>query len=155
LTPHQPFSYPGELGWRICSMAKFVFGMNLSLDGYVDHEKFAPDPALFQHWIEQVHGIAGSIYGRRLYEIMRYWDEDQVDWSPEDRAFATAWRDQPKWVVSRSLQSVGPNATLVSDDVEASLRRLKQELAGEFDVGGPELARSLAELDLIDEYRLY
>ncbi len=90
-----------------------------------------------------------------MYEIMRYWDDDLPDWDAEDRDFAAAWRSQPKWVVSRSLKSVGPNATLVADDVEAVIRRLKAELAGEIDVGGPDLARSLTEAGLIDEYRLY
>ena len=136
-------------------MAKFVFGMNVSLDGYVDHQEFAPDPALFRHWIERVRGVTGSVYGRRMYEVMRYWDEDQPEWSAEDRDFATAWRSQPKWVVSRSLKSVGPNATLVSDDIEAEIRGLKARLVGEIDVSGPELARSLTDLGLIDEYRLY
>ncbi len=136
-------------------MAKFVFGMNVSLDGYVDHQEFAPDPALFRHWIERVRGVTGSVYGRRMYEVMRYWDEDQPEWSAEDRDFATAWRSQPKWVVSRSLKSVGPNATLVSDDIEAEIRGLKARLVGEIDVSGPELARSLTDLGLVDEYRLY
>jgi dihydrofolate reductase len=136
-------------------MAKFVFGMNVSLDGYVDHQEFAPDPTLFRHWIEQVRGAAASVYGRRTYELMRYWDEDQSGWTPEERDFAAAWRRQPKWVVSRSLQSAGPNATLVSEDVEAVVRGLKARIDGEVDVAGPELARSLADLGLIDEYRLY
>lgn len=136
-------------------MAKIVFGMNLSLDGYVDHEKFAPDPALFRHWIEHVRGLTCSVYGRRMYEIMRYWDEDQPDWSPEHRDFATAWRNQPKWVVSRSLKSVGPNAELVVDDVEAAIRGLKARLTGEIAVSGTVLAQSLTELGLVDEYRLY
>jgi dihydrofolate reductase len=141
-------------------MAKFIFGMNVSLDGYVDHERFGPDPALFRYFIEQAQSLTGSIYGRRLYEIMRYWDGD--DWdkhdsarAPELRAFAAAWRSQRKWVVSRSLTSVGPNATLVADDIEAVIRRLKDELAGEIEIGGPDLARSLTDLGLIDEYRLY
>jgi dihydrofolate reductase len=86
---------------------------------------------------------------------MRYWDEDLPDWDAEERDFAAAWRSQPKWVVSRSLQSVGPNATLVADDLEAVIRRLKAELAGEIEVAGPELARSLTEAGLIDEYRIY
>ncbi|MGD9883623.1 MAG: dihydrofolate reductase family protein [Reyranella sp.] len=136
-------------------MAKIVFGMNLSLDGYVDHQEFAPDPALFRHWIEQVRGLTGSVYGRRVYEVMRYWDEDHPEWTPELRDFAAAWRGQPKWVVSQSLKSVGPNATLVADEVEAVVRGLKEELAGEISVSGPELAGSLTELGLIDEYRLY
>ena len=136
-------------------MAKLVFGMNISLDGYVDHTAFAPSPAVFRHWIEQVGGLTGSVYGRRMYEVMRYWDEDSPEWSAEQHEFAAAWRRQPKWVVSRSLQSVGPNATLVEDDIEAAMRGLKDRLAGEIAVSGPELAGSLTDLGLIDEYRLY
>lgn len=136
-------------------MARLVFGMNQSLDGYVDHDAFAPDPTLFRHFIEQVQGQAGSLYGRRLYEIMAYWDEDHPEWSPENREFAEAWRAHPKWVVSRSLKSVGPNATLISDDVETAVRKLKNEVEGEIEVGGPKLAKSLGEMGLIDAWRIY
>jgi dihydrofolate reductase len=136
-------------------MAKLVFGMNQSLDGYVDHEAFAPDPSLFGHFVEQVRGLAGSLYGRRMYEVMRYWDEDHPDWSAEERDFAAAWRRQPKWVVSRSLKSVGPNATLVEGDLGAAVRALKARFDGEIEVAGPELAQSLTDLGLIDEYQLY
>jgi dihydrofolate reductase len=135
-------------------MAKLVFGMHVSLDGYVDHQKFAPNPAVFRHYIEQVRGLTGSIYGRGIYEVLRYWDEDQLDWDAGDREFAAVWRRQPKWVVSRSLKSVGPNATLVADDVEAVIRGLKAKLDGEIDVAGPNLAHFLTGLGLIDEYRL-
>lgn len=136
-------------------MAKLVFGMNLSLDGYVDHTEMATGPALFDHWIEHVRDLSGSVYGRRMYETMRYWDEDLTEWSAEQRDFASAWRRQPKWVVSRSLKSVGPNATLVDDDLQTVIRGLKTRLDGEIAVSGPELARSLTDLGLIDEYRLY
>jgi dihydrofolate reductase len=136
-------------------MAKLVFGLNQSLDGYVDHQKFAPGPLLFRHFVEHVRGLTGIVYGRGMYEVMRYWDEDLPDWDAEERDFAAAWRSQPKWVVSRSLKSVGPNATLVADDVEAVIRRLKAELAGEIEVAGPDLAHSLSESGLIDEYRIY
>ncbi|HXY96516.1 MAG TPA: dihydrofolate reductase family protein [Steroidobacteraceae bacterium] len=136
-------------------MAKLVFSMNQSLDGYVDHLEFRPSPALFRHFIEQVRDLTGSVYGRRMYEVMRYWDEDSPEWNAEEREFAAAWRKQPKWVVSRSLRSVGPNATLVNDDVEAVIRGLKAERTGEIEVAGPGLAGSLTDLGLIDEYRLY
>ena len=56
-----------NLGWRFCSMAKLVFGLNQSLDGYVDHQEFAPGPSLFRHFTEQVRDLAGSVYGRRMY----------------------------------------------------------------------------------------
>ncbi|HEY0115849.1 MAG TPA: dihydrofolate reductase family protein [Allosphingosinicella sp.] len=136
-------------------MARLVFGMNQSLDGYVDHMRFAPDPTLFRHFIEEAEGQAGSIYGRKIYEIMRYWDQDHPEWDAERRAFAAAWRKQPKWVVSRTLEAVGPNATLVADDLEGAMRALKAGCDGEIEVAGPDLARSLSELGLIDEYRIY
>ena len=136
-------------------MAKLAFGMMQSLDGYVDHTEFAPGPALFRYWIEYVGRLTGSLYGRRIYEVMRYWDDDRPEWDAAEREFATAWRNQPKWVVSRTLKSVGPNATLVADDLETVARGLKADLAGEIDVAGPELAHSLTDLGLIDEYRLY
>jgi len=136
-------------------MAKLVFGMNQSLDGYVDHMAFAPGPTLFRHFIEEAQRQAGSIYGRQMYEIMRYWDDDHPEWEAEERAFAAAWRSQPKWVVSRSLTSVGPNATLVGGDIAAAIHELKAERDGEIEVAGPRLAHSLTALGLIDEYRIY
>src|SRR5580658_3114447 len=120
-------------------MARLVFGMNQSLDGYVDHQAMRPSPKLFRHWIEQVRSVTGSVYGRRMYEIMRYWDDDLPDWGPEELDFAQAWRRQPKWVVSSSLKSVGPNATLVEGDLEAAIRGLKARLDGEISVSGPDL----------------
>jgi dihydrofolate reductase len=95
------------------------------------------------------------VYSRRMYEVMRYWDEDLPDWDAEERDYAAVWRSKPKWIVSRSLKSAGPNATLVADDIDAVIRGLKAELAGEIEVAGPDLARSLTDLGLIDEYRLY
>jgi dihydrofolate reductase len=136
-------------------MAKLVFGMNQSLDGYVDHTAFAPGPGLFRHFIEEAEGQAGSVYGRRMYEVMRYWDDDHPEWDAERRAFAAAWRSQPKWVVSRSSTSVGPNATLVGEDLGAAIRELKARREGEIEVAGPTLAQSLTALGLIDEYRIY
>jgi len=138
-------------------MAKLIFGLNVSLDGYVDHQEFggAPDAALFRHFIDQTRGLTCIIYGRRMYEVMRYWDEEVPDWGVEERAFATAWQSRRKWVVSGSLISVGPNAVLVADDVQTAIRKLKAELAGEIEVAGPELVQSLTDHGLIDEYRLY
>jgi dihydrofolate reductase len=137
-------------------MAKLVYGLNQSLDGYVDHMKIGPPPpALSRHFMDQMRGLTGLIYGRGMYEVMRYWDEDLPDWDAGDHDFAAVWRSKPKWVVSHSLKSVGPNATLVADDVEAAIRRLKAELAGEIDVGGQDLVHSLTGSGLIDEYRIY
>ncbi len=89
-------------------MARLVFGLNQSLDGYVDHQRMAPDAGLFRHFIEHVRGLAGMVYGRGTYEVMRYWDDDLPDWDAEEREYAAVWRSQQKWVVSRSLKAVGP-----------------------------------------------
>lgn len=138
-------------------MAKLIVAMNQSLDGYVDHTKFSPDLELFRHFIDEVRAAAGMIYGRRMYEVMRYWDDDQPDWEPHEHEYEypAAWRSKPKWVVSRSLTSVGPNATLISENVETAIRTLKTELTGDIEVAGPELAQSLTDLALIDAYQIY
>jgi dihydrofolate reductase len=141
-------------------MGKLIFAMTQSLDGYVAAVDGAlefplPDDALFRHFTDLERSLAGSLYGRRIYEIMRYWDEDQPEWSALRHDFAAAWRAQPKWVVSRSLKSVGPNATLVDRDIEAFVRGLKSEIRGVIAVAGPEFAGSLTKMGLIDEYHIY
>ncbi len=113
-------------------MARLFFGMNQSLDGYADHMGMRPpSPKLFRRFIEQTDGLAGSLYGRNLYGLMRYWDDDQPGWDAAHHEFAAAWRKAPKWVVSRTLDSVGPNARLVQGDLETEVRRLKTEIDGE------------------------
>jgi dihydrofolate reductase len=136
-------------------MAKLVFQMSQSLDGYVDHQEMEPGPVLFRHFTELVQGLTGGVYGRRVYELMQYWDGDDPQWGEDQRKFAIAWRRLPKWVVSRTLKSVGPNATLIEGDLERAIRALKTEHGGEIEVAGPQLAQSLTDLGVIDEYRLY
>ena len=141
-------------------MAKLVFGLMQSLDGYVSGPEGGPglpmpNDVLTSHFSAQLRRTTGSLYGRRMYEIMRYWDQDEADQEEAGREFALAWRSKPKWVVSRTLKSVGPNATLVDGDLETFVRALKAEQEGEIEVAGPELAGNLAKLGLLDEYQLY
>jgi dihydrofolate reductase len=141
-------------------MAKIIFGMMQSLDGYVNHAAGAhvlppPNLALHDHFTDHVRGLAGLLYGRRMYEVMRFWDEDHPELDRGYRAFAPVWQSLPKWIASRTLKEAGPNATLVTGDIEAFVRRLKADVDGEIDVAGPELAHVLTDLGLIDEYRLY
>jgi dihydrofolate reductase len=141
-------------------MAKLVFGMMQSLDGYVDDVAGTlvmppPDPELFRHFTDRTRDVAGSVYGRRIYELMRYWDTDRPEWDAAEHAYGAAWRSKPKWVFSRTLKAVGPYATLVEEDLGAFVRRLKAEVDGEIEVAGPELAGALTALGLIDEYQLY
>jgi dihydrofolate reductase len=141
-------------------MGKLVFGMMQSLDGYIAGVEGGPQlpppgAALHRHFTDHVRGLAGILCGHRIYEVMRYWDKDWPDWVTVEREFAAAWRAQPKWVVSRSLKSVGAKATLVGNDVNAFVRELKASVDGDVDVAGPDLAGSLTDLVLVDEYHLY
>lgn len=141
-------------------MGRLVFGMMQSLDGYIDGpagnvQLGPPGPILFRHFNDSVRGLEGILYGRRMYEVMRYWDEDQPDWNEIEQDFAQAWRLKPKWVASRSLTSVGLNARLVQGDLVEFAAKLKREREGEIDVAGAELAHALSVAGLIDEYRLY
>jgi dihydrofolate reductase len=140
-------------------MARLIFGLMQSLDGYVSGPEGGPslpmpDDVLTGHFSAELRGFTGSLYGRQMYEIMKYWDEDEAA-QGAGREFALAWRAKPKWVVSRTLKSVGPNATLVSGDLEGFAKKLKAEHQGDIEVAGPALAGSLAALGLLDEYQLY
>jgi dihydrofolate reductase len=133
--------------------------MNVSLDGYVDDVAGGlvmgpPGPRLFDYWIETVRSHAGVIYGRRMYEVMRYWDDDRPEWTEPLREFAAVWRRLPQWVVSDTLQTVGPNATLISGDLETQLRAIKARTEGVLSVSGPRIAGLMTKLGLIDEYQL-
>lgn len=137
-------------------MAAIIFAFHQSLDGFVDHQKLGPpDPVVFDHFVEMTRTLDGFLYGGRMYEIMRYWDEDREDWGSQELEFAAAWRSKPKWVVSRSLSSVGPNATLLAGDPESAIRKLKATSSGQIFVGGPRLAQVLTNAGLINEYRVY
>lgn len=137
-------------------MGRLVYGLQQSLDGYVDHQLLGrPGPVVMRHFLERVRHAAGLIYGSRTYGIMQYWDAPQDDWDEATREFGEAWRSRRKYVVSDRLGSVGPNATLISGNIETAIGALKAAYEGELDVAGPTLAASLAELGLIDEYRLY
>ena len=142
-------------------MGHVIFGMNTSVDGYVAgpagsaDDMPGPSDELHQYFNDLQRAAALSMYGRALYSDMQYWDTDDPNWGAVQEEYATVWRATPKVVVSTTLTDVGPNATLVSDDVDAELRRIVAETDGEIDVGGPTLAATLARLGLIDEYRLY
>lgn len=140
-------------------MGRLVFGMNVSLDGYVDDLAGTlvmgpPSAEVFDYWIRAVDSLEATIYGRTMYEVMRYWDDDHDDWSEALWAFARAWRKVPKYVVSRTLDKVGPNASLIRGDIEAQVRDLKARTAGKLSVSGPRIAGLMTQLGLIDEYQL-
>src|SRR5688500_1322823 len=143
-------------------MGHVIFGMNASVDGYVSRTfggppdgMPAPGDELHQYFNDLQSSAALCLYGRELYTVMQYWDTDDPGWNAVQEEFATAWRDTSKVVVSTTLTEVGPNATLVSEDVETELRRVVAETDGDIDIGGPALAATLTRLGLVDEFRIY
>jgi dihydrofolate reductase len=143
-------------------MGKVIYGMNVSIDGYIEDSSgsiaFAGPPAddVHRHWNEQTQAAAASLYGRRLFEVMEEpWTAAamQDDLPDVEAEFARAYVDTPRFVFSDTLESVPPGVELVrSGDAAALVSRLKDEIEGPLALGGAGLAASL--LDLIDEFQL-
>jgi dihydrofolate reductase len=139
-----------------------VYGFAVSVDGYIANAQGdiglpVPEEALHRHFNEMQKRVAVNLYGRNMYEVMKYWDAPPADSSEFAQEFARAWQATPKVVFSTTLESVGPNARLVKEkaDVERTVRQLKAETNGNIDVGGAGLAASLVRFGLVDEFRLY
>jgi dihydrofolate reductase len=142
-------------------MGKVIYGMNVSLDGYIEDANgsidfSAPGEDLHRHWNEQTRQSAAFLFGRRLYEVMEepWTTAARRDDLPEVEAeFARLYVQTPRIVFSDTLENVPEGVRLVrSKDAVAEVTRLKRETDGELDLGGPGLASSL--VDLIDEFRL-
>ncbi|MEQ1521120.1 MAG: dihydrofolate reductase family protein [Aestuariivirga sp.] len=143
-------------------MARIVYSMMVSLDGYIagpdgDIGLPVPEEALHRHFNEMMEQISMELCGRRMYEVMRFWDSPEREDSDSkvERDFARAWQETPKIVFSTTLREVGPNARLVNSDAENEVASLKLKTDGYISVAGANLAAHLARANLIDEYRLY
>jgi dihydrofolate reductase len=141
-------------------MGNVTFGMLTSVDGYISGPPGGPELPMFgdglhRHFNDRTRASALCLYGRELYTIMQYWDDDDEDRTGAQEEFATVWRETPKAVVSTTLTEVGKNARLVSEDVDAEIRRIGAETEGDIDVGGATMAATVARLGLLDEYRVY
>ncbi|RYZ02557.1 MAG: dihydrofolate reductase [Myxococcales bacterium] len=140
------------------------YSFAVSADGYIASAEAGgdvglpvPEEALHRHFNEAQARTALNLYGRNMYEIMRYWDEPPPESVAYELEYGEAWRGTPKVVFSSTLTSVGPGARLVKDpaEVEPTVRRLKAETNGDIEVNGAKLAASLIRWGLVDEFRLY
>ncbi len=141
-------------------MGKLIYGLNVSVDGYIADTQGRIDWAdasaeLQQYWNDFEREISLSCYGRRLYELMAaYWptadkDPDAAPWVVD---FAHLWRDMPKVVFSHTLESVDWNSRLERGDPVEVVRKLKAETDGAFDVAGATLAAPIVQAGLVDEF---
>jgi dihydrofolate reductase len=143
-------------------MRKLVFGMNVTLDGYVaapgdDIGWSGPSDELFRWWCDQLRETGLSLYGRRLWETMSsYWPTagQQPGAAPMEIEFARLWRDTPKVVFSSTVDDVDWNTRLVSGDAVAEITRLKAGDGAPMEIGGATLAAAAMRAGLIDEYAL-
>ena len=138
------------------------YSFAVSVDGYIasaqgDIGLPVPEEALYRHFNQAQERTALALYGRNMYEVMKYWDAPPAEGAAFEQEFARAWQATPKVVFSTTLESVGPNARLVKEkaDVERTVRQLKAQTNGEIEVNGARLAASLVRFGLVDEFRLY
>ncbi|MFF6989431.1 dihydrofolate reductase family protein [Streptomyces sp. NPDC010273] len=143
-------------------MRKLIYGMNLSLDGYIaapgdDIGWSVPSDELFQFWSDQLEATELTLYGRKLWQTMSsHWPTaDQLPGAtPAEIEFARRWRDMSKVVFSSTVDKVDWNTRLVNGDAVAEITRLKAEDGGPMDIGGATLAAAAMRAGLIDEYVL-
>ncbi|OWA11225.1 deaminase [Streptomyces sp. CS227] len=145
-------------------MRKLIYGMNLSLDGYIaapgDDIGWSGPPSdqLFQWWLDQEQESGLTLYGRKLWETMSsYWPtgDQQPDATPAEIAFAQNWRSTPKVVFSSTLDDqLDWNTRLVTGDAIAEISRLKAEDGSPLQIGGATLAAAAMRAGLIDEYAI-
>jgi dihydrofolate reductase len=143
-------------------MRKLIYSFGVSLDGFIadpkgDIDWSAPDEELHRFHNQQARELGAHLYGRRLYEVMRFWETAEEDPSlPEpELEFARIWKDTPKIVFSKTLEKVEGNARLVTDGAAEEVARLKEQPGKDLAVGGAGLASTFMKLGLIDEYRLF
>jgi len=143
-------------------MRKLIYSMGVSLDGFIagpggEIDWSAPDEELHRFHNQQTREMGAHLCGRRLYEVMVYWETaDENPSAPEyELEFARIWKDLPKIVFSRTLEKVEGNARLVRDGVAEEVAKLKEQPGKDLAVGGAGLASTCVKLGLVDEYRLF
>lgn len=143
-------------------MRKVIYSMCVSLDGYIEGPdgKFdwgAPDDELHQHFNDLERETGTHLYGRRLYEAMRYWEtpEAVTNQPAVEVEYARLWQQVPTVVFSTSLERVEGNARLIKDDIASEVARLKAQPGKDMSLGGAGIGATFMQLGLIDEYWLY
>ncbi|MGW0787066.1 dihydrofolate reductase family protein [Streptomyces sp. NPDC002911] len=142
-------------------MRKLIYGMNVTLDGYIaapgdDIGWSLPSDELFQFWSDQSQATDLSLYGRKLWQMSSYWPtgDQQPDANPAEIQFARRWRNMSKVVFSSRIDKVDWNTRLVTGNAVAEITRLGAEDGGPMDIGGATLAGAAVRAGLIDEYVL-
>jgi len=144
-------------------MRDLIYSMGASVDGYIagprgEGDWAAPGAELHRFHNEQARELDLHVLGRRLYEVMTYWEtaeERQLSAPDHELEFARIWKRLPKLVYSQSLEAVEGNTRLSRGDPVYEVQALKEQEGGPIAVGGATLAATLTAHGLIDEYHLF
>jgi dihydrofolate reductase len=144
-------------------MAKLLYVMNVSLDGYIADEdgKFdwgEPGEEYYAFLNDLLRPVGTYLYGRRLYELMAVWETDPAAaaQSPGTREFAAIWQAPDKVVYSRTLAAAATTRTRIERDFDpGAVRHLKAAAERDLTVGGPDLGAQAITAGLVDEYHLF
>jgi dihydrofolate reductase len=144
-------------------MAKVIYSSVASLDGYVADENgnfdwAAPDDELHAFVNDLERPVGTYLFGRRMYEVMRFWEHSDLlsDKSDVMRDFATIWQAADKVVYSRTLGTTSTTKTRLERDFDPeAIRKLKAASERDITVGGPELAGQAIKAGLVDELQLF
>jgi dihydrofolate reductase len=143
--------------------AKLIYSAIASLDGYVADEdgKFdwaEPDEELHRFFNDLERTIGTHLYGRRMYEVMEFWETAHTlpDQPPVILDYAEIWQAAEKIVYSTTLASASSARTRIERDFDLeAVRQLKASTELDLSVGGPELAGQAIKAGLVDEYQLF
>ena len=144
-------------------MAKLIYSAIASLDGYVADEDgnfdwAAPDEEVHRFVNDLERPVGTYLYGRRMYEVMRYWETAHTvaDQPSVAQDFAEIWRAADKIVYSSTLDTVSSTRTRIERDFDPeAVRRMKASAGRDITVGGPDLAAQAIKAGLVDEYHLF
>lgn len=138
-------------------MRKVSFTMNISIDGYCDHDLGSPTEELMDYFTARMNDVDLLCYGRKMYGMMfPYWADVARDNSgtPAELRFAKRLLEIDKMVFSSTLDQVAPDTRLVRGDAVAELSRLKREPGGEISIDSISMLPELVGAGLIDEFHL-
>jgi dihydrofolate reductase len=143
-------------------MPNLIYAAIASLDGYVadrggDFSWAAPDEEVHSFVNELERSIGTYLYGRRMYEVMRVWDSDEI-LEEQPRVlhdYAEIWRAAEKVVYSTKLEAATTERTRLEREFDPeAVRALKEEATADLSVGGANLAAQALEAGLVDECHL-
>ena len=144
-------------------MAKLIYSAITSLDGYVEDKNgnfdwAAPDEEVHTFVNDLERPVGTYLYGRRMYEVMLYWETAHTvaDQPPVMLDFAQIWQAAEKIVYSRTLEAVSSARTRIEREFDpAAVRHMKSSARHDIGVGGSDLASQAIKAGLVDECHLF